>query len=55
MQTVKKIVSGTGFVLVLLGSCCVDSPSLLIPFAMIATGAVFLLAYAGLKRGWTEK
>lgn len=55
MQTLKKIVCGAGFVLVLLGACCVDSPSLLIPFAMIAIGAAFLLVYVGLKRGWTEK
>lgn len=55
MQILRNIVGGTGFVFVLLGACCVDSSSLTIPAVMIAAGVVFLLAYAGMKRRWTEK
>lgn len=46
---VRKCVGGAGFVLVILGVGCVDSPSLLVPLAMIVSGAI-MTAAAGLER-----
>lgn len=52
---IHKSMGGAGFALVILGVGCVDSPSMLVPIAMIATGALLLAAYAGRKQKWTEK
>ncbi len=52
---IHKLMGAGGFVLVILGIGCVDSPSMLVPITMIATGAVLLAADAGLKQKWAEK
>lgn len=52
---IHKFIGSAGFVLVILGVGCVDSPSMLLPIVMIATGAVLLAAYAVRKQKWTEK
>lgn len=52
---VHKFMGVAGFVLVILGVGCVDSPSLFIPITMIAAGALFLAVYATLKQKWAEK
>lgn len=45
----RKIIGSIGFVLLILGVGCVDSPSLLVPLAMIVSGAI-MTAAAGLER-----
>lgn len=52
---VHKFMGASGFVLVILGIGCVDSPSLFVPVTMIAAGAVFLAVYALQKQKWAEK
>lgn len=52
---IHKLIGAAGFVLVILGIGCIDSPSLHLPITMIATGAVLLAAYAGRKQKWAEK
>mgnify|MGYP007110273823 CR=1 FL=1 len=52
---IHKFIGAAGFMLVILGVGCVDSPSMLVPITMIATGALLLAAYAGRKQKWTEK
>lgn len=52
---VRKCVGGIGFVLLILGVGCVDSPSLLVPLAMIASGAVMIWTAAGLENKWTKR
>ena len=52
---IHKFIGAAGFMLVILGVGCVDSPSMLVPIMMIATGAVLLAAYAGRKQKWVEK
>lgn len=52
---IHKFIGAAGFVMVILGVGCVDSPSMLVPITMIATGALLLAAYAGRKQKWTEK
>ena len=55
MRAIWKVMSGIGFVLVLLGVACADSPSILIPAAMIASGAVMVGASAGAESRWTGR
>lgn len=50
---VQKVIGGIGFILLILGVGCVDSPSLLAPLAMIVSGAI-MTATAGWERR-TEK
>ncbi len=55
---IHKLMGAGGFVLVILGIGCIDSPSLHLPITMIAAGAVLLAADAGLdglKQKWAEK
>lgn len=52
---IRKIIGGTGFTMILLGIGCVDSPSMLLPVTMIASGAVMIWASAGLENRWTER
>lgn len=52
---IHKFIGAAGFMLVISGVGCVDSPSMLVPITMIATGALLLAAYAGRKQKWTEK
>lgn len=51
---VRKYTGEIGFVLLILGVGCVDSPSILLPATMISVGAA-LIAVAGLDEEWTEK
>ena len=50
-----KAISGIGFVLVILGSACADSTSILIPMTMMVSGAVMIGASARWEEKWTEK
>lgn len=52
---IRKIIGNTGFVLVLLGIGCVDSPSMLLPATMISVGVVLIAVFARLEEEWTEK
>lgn len=52
---IHKFMGFAGFVLIILGVGCVDSPSLFVPITMIAVGALFLVGYASLKQKWAEK
>lgn len=55
MRTIWNAISGTGFVLVILGIACAGSPSMLIPVTMIVSGAVMIGVSASRKGKWTEK
>lgn len=55
MKAIWTVISGTGFVLVILGTASLDSPSMLLPVTMIVSGAVMIGASAGLEEKCTEK
>lgn len=46
-----KLVSYVGFSLLILGVACVDSPSLVVPLAMVASGSVMVAVSAWAERG----
>lgn len=50
-----KLISAAGFVLVILGIGCVDSPSLLAPIMMIIVGAALVVVSAEWEERWTEE
>lgn len=51
MKFVRWFVSSTGFLLVVLGVACADSPSLVVPLAMVASGSVMVAVSAWAERG----
>lgn len=51
---IHKLMGAGGFVLVILGIGCIDSPSLYLPIAMIASGVVLAVVSAGGEGRWTE-
>lgn len=51
MKFVRWFVSSTGFLLVVLGVGCADSPSLVVPLAMVASGSVMVAVSAWAERG----
>lgn len=55
MKAICAIISGAGFMLVILGTAGADSQSVLIPVTMITSGAVMIGVSAGWKEKWTEK
>ncbi|MCM1192919.1 MAG: hypothetical protein NC123_15575 [Butyrivibrio sp.] len=55
MRVVWKVISGAGIVLVCLGVASIDSRSVLIPVAMIVSGAVMAGTSARGASEWTEE
>lgn len=51
VKLVMKLVSYVGFSLFILGVACVDSPSLVVPLAMIASGLEMVAVSAWAERG----
>ena len=39
----KKIISGIGFIMALIGMCCMDSPSIIIPAVIMFAGLGIML------------
>ena len=55
MRAICKAVAGAGIVLVILGVASFGSPSMLLPIAMIVSGAVMIGASAGAESKWTGR
>lgn len=51
---IHKFIGAAGFVLVILGVGCIDSPSMLVPITMIGTGAALTALSAGGEARWKE-
>lgn len=51
MKLVMKLVSYVGFSLFILGVACVDSQSLVVPLAMVASGLEMVAVSAWAERG----
>lgn len=51
----RKLFGGLGFILLLIGVGCVDSPSMLLPGTMIFVGLLFVVVAVKLDTNWSEK